>query len=89
MMTPAIYCCASSGEISPAKTTSKNNTPKAAIENGLTSQLTTNVITSPFGRSPIWRKAPKSTPTIIGKTMAQIRIATGKLTEANSIPAKR
>jgi len=49
----------------------------ANMVKGLISQLTVVVITNPLG----WRRTPamesKSTCTIIGKIMAQIRIATG------------
>ncbi len=54
---------------------------------GLISQLITSVITSPFGFLPISLMLPKSTPTIIGKIIAQISTATTRLTEAYSSPA--
>ncbi len=54
---------------------------------GLMSQLTTSVITSPLGLRPISLMLPKSTPTIIGKIIAQISTATTRLTEAYSNPA--
>ena len=63
---PAIYWVASSGGIRPAKKTRKNNTPNAAIVNGLISQFTTSVTISPLGRRPISWRLPKSTDTIIG-----------------------
>ena len=49
--------------------------------NGFTSQFTTTVTTSPFGRSPMWRRLAKSTLTMIGKTIAQMRTATTRFTE--------
>ena len=52
--------------------------------NGLISQLTAVVITSPLGCLPTPATALKSTCAIIGKIMAQIRIATGMDTCAYS-----
>ena len=52
---------------------------------GLISQFTTRVMIRPFGLSPTSFSVAKSTPIIIGQTMAQISSATGKLTLAYSI----
>ena len=54
---------------------------------GLISQLITSVMTSPLGFRPMSLMLPKSTPTIIGKIIAQISTATTRLTEAYSSPA--
>ena len=52
MITPAMYWLASSRPISGRKRWLKNSQPRNAIENGFTSQFTTIVISSPFGRRP-------------------------------------
>ena len=44
----------------------KKSQPKNAIENGFTSQFTTTVMSSPFGRRPTRTIEPKSILSIIG-----------------------
>ena len=63
---PAMYWLALAGSIRSAKTNSKNKTPNAAMVKGLSSQLTTRVITMPLGRSWMRLRLVKSTDTIIG-----------------------
>ena len=63
---PAIYCPAVPGSMKGAKISSKNRRPSAAMVNGLISQLTVSVITSPLGRSWMRASDEKSTATIIG-----------------------
>ena len=55
--------------------------------NGLISQLTTSVMIRPLGLAKAPRRPANSTPIIIGQTIAQIRIATAKLTFAYSSAA--
>ncbi len=66
MMTPAMYWLASSCPMSGRKRWRKNSQPKNAIENGLTSQLTTIVMNSPFGFLPTRAIDAKSILSIIG-----------------------
>ena len=61
-----MYSRASLGETRSANSTSKKTMPSPAIVNGFTSQLTTSVTHSPFGRRPTSFSDVKSTPTIIG-----------------------
>jgi hypothetical protein len=65
-MRPAMYSGARSGSIRPAKMWLKNRTARAAIVKGLISQLTTSVMTSPFGFCPTALSEPKSIAIIIG-----------------------
>ena len=55
---------------------------------GLISQLTASVMSNPFGFSPTRRRLEKSTPIIIGQTMAQMSTATARFTLAYSKPAR-
>ena len=52
MIAPAMYRSDSAGVIHEAKTTRENSYAKNAVENGLTTQLTNSVMTSPIGRTP-------------------------------------
>ena len=65
-------------------TTSRKNHEMANIVNGLINQFTTVVTTSPCGSRRTPTIDPKSIWTIIGKIIAQIRIATGTETLAYS-----
>jgi hypothetical protein len=65
-------------------TTSRKNQAIANIVNGLISQFTTVVTTSPRGSRRTPTIDPKSIWTIIGKIIAQMRIATGTDTFAYS-----
>jgi hypothetical protein len=56
-----MYWSAWAGLIHGLNTPRKNTEAIAAIENGFTSQLTNNVMTSPRGWRPTLRIAPKST----------------------------
>mgnify|MGYP003334723568 CR=1 FL=1 len=55
MMVPAMYWSASAAGIHDAKSTRKNSQAMAAIENGLTTQLTKSVTNRPRGRRQIGR----------------------------------
>ena len=84
-----MYWSASAGPIQAANTCWKNSQASSAIENGFTSQLTNSVTSSPRGRCPTPRMAPKSTFIIIGTIMSQMRTAIGTLTwlpSPNSMP---
>ncbi len=61
-----MYWPASCGAIRSANTISKNSTPSAAMLNGLTSQFTTRVMMSPFGRRWTVRRLATSMATIMG-----------------------
>ena len=63
---PAMYSDADCGSTQPANRWSKNSTPSAAIVNGLISQFTPSVSSSPCGRRPTSRTAAKSIWIIIG-----------------------
>lgn len=58
--------------IHEAKTTRKNSYAKSAVENGLTTQLTNRVMTSPVGGTPTYRIEAKSTFIIIGTIIGQM-----------------
>ena len=66
MMTPAMYCPASSGPIHGEKTCRKKSQPKKAIEKGFTSQLTKSVTKRPRGFRPTPAIDFKSIFSIIG-----------------------
>ena len=57
----------------------KNTHASSAIENGLTTQLTNSVTSSPAGRRPTFFTDEKSTFIIIGVIISQIRTAIGAL----------
>ena len=62
-----------------AKTTRKKTQASSAIENGLTTQLTNSVTSSPAGRRPTFLTDEKSTFIIIGVIISQISTAIGAL----------
>ena len=62
-----------------AKMNRKKPYARSAIENGLTTQLTSSVTRSPAGRRPTLRTEEKSTFIIIGVIMSQISTAIGTL----------
>src|ERR1022692_2919124 len=79
MMQPAIYWPASPGLMKAENTTRKNSHANNAMENGFTSQFTTNVTNRPAGRLRTFRMLVKSTFIIMGVIMSQIRTAMGTL----------
>ena len=79
---PARYSVASSGAMNPLNATKKNRLAMPYMENGLMSQLVTQVTNSPLGFFPTLRMLWKSTFSIIGYIITQIRIAMGMDTRA-------
>jgi hypothetical protein len=61
-----------------------NSHPRAAMEKGFTSQFTPAVTAKPFQCRATCRSEEKSTRSNIGMIIAQMRIATGRLTWATS-----
>ena len=66
MISPAVYSLAISGPIHAAKRCCMNTHASRAILNGLISQFTTSVTSSPLGRLVMPPMALKSTFNIIG-----------------------
>src|SRR5690554_4093177 len=81
---PARYSLAKAGAIQGSNTTIRKNQAMANIVKGLISQFTMVVMASPFGSFLTPTIAPKSICAIIGKIIAQIRIAIGMDTWAYS-----
>src|ERR1022692_4571362 len=79
MMQPAIYWPASPGLMKAENTTRKNSHANNAMENGFTSQFTTNVTNRPAGRLRTFRMLGKTTFIIMGGIISQIRTAMGTL----------
>src|SRR5690554_7085965 len=83
-MAPARYSLASCGAIQGSNTTIRKNQAMANMVKGLISQFTTVVMASPFGSFRTPTTALKSICAIIGKIIAQIRMAMGMDTWAYS-----
>src|SRR5690554_6109082 len=87
-MAPARYSLASSGAMKGSNTTIKKNQAMANMVKGLISQLTVVVMANPFGSFLTPTMALKSIWAIIGKIIAQIRMAMGIDTWAYSNRAR-
>src|SRR5690606_2488040 len=83
-MAPARYSLASSGAMNGSNTTIRKNQAMANMVKGLISQLTMVVMARPLGSLRTPTMALKSICAIIGKIMAQIRMAVGIETWAYS-----
>src|SRR5690554_1366189 len=83
-MAPARYSLASSGAMNGSNTTIRKNQAMANMVKGLISQFTVVVMASPLGSLRTPTMALKSIWAIIGKIIAQIRIAMGMDTCAYS-----
>ncbi len=84
MIVPAMYWSASAAPIQGARISRKETQAIAAIEKGLTSQLTRRVTSSTVGRVPTRRTDARSTFIIIGTIMSQISAAIGRLIRLSS-----
>src|SRR5690554_7124753 len=83
-MAPARYSLARSGAIHGSNTTIRKNQAMANMVKGLISQLTVVVMARPLGSLRTPTMALKSIWAIIGKIIAQIRMAMGMDTWAYS-----